>query len=54
MTMIEKYGVDTIKDIVEAILSYSEKRIRMDIEKFKKGTFHGESRVDDDGFGVSP
>jgi len=52
--MLKKYGKETVKNVVEAILSYSEKRIRSDIEKFKKGTYYGESRVDDDGFGVSP
>jgi len=52
--MLKKYSKETVKSVVEAILSYSEKRIRSDIEKFKKGTYYGESRVDDDGFGVSP
>ncbi|RLG45785.1 MAG: hydantoinase B/oxoprolinase family protein, partial [Thermoproteota archaeon] len=35
--IIEKYGPETVKQVVEAILDYSEKRIRQEIATFKKG-----------------
>ncbi|MEM2897171.1 MAG: hydantoinase B/oxoprolinase family protein [Candidatus Bathyarchaeia archaeon] len=52
--IVKKYGVKTIKESVKAIMDYAERRIRLEISKFKKGTFEGESIIDDDGFGASP
>ncbi len=44
--MCDRYGLDTIKELSDEIISRSEKATRDAIRKLPGGTYHGESRFD--------
>jgi len=52
--LLTKYGAEKIRNTVEDIHRYAEKRMRIEIEKLKDGTYSGESFLDSDGFTDSP
>jgi N-methylhydantoinase B len=54
LSFIEKYGLERFKTFVEAVLDYSEVRVRKSIERIPKGTFRAEDFMDDDGIEDKP
>jgi N-methylhydantoinase B len=52
--LIDKYGVKTLKENVEAILDYAEKQMRAEIAKIPDGEYDAESELDNDGFQTDP
>jgi len=49
-----KYGVDAVRETMRELMDYSERRVRAAIAKVPEGEYHGESWLDDDGFGETP
>lgn len=47
--LVQKYGIDHINSILEEILSYSERRMRVAIEDLPDGSFYFEDALDSDG-----
>jgi len=47
--VFERYGVETVKDVINELMIYSEKRTRAEIEKIPDGTYENEEFVLDDG-----
>lgn len=52
--VFDKYGADTVQVHMDALLDYSEKRIREGLKKIPDGTFTGVDYVDDDGLTGKP
>ena len=52
--VFEKYGPDVVQLHMDALLDYSEKRIRAGLEKIPDGTYTGVDYVDDDGLTNKP
>jgi N-methylhydantoinase B len=48
-TLLAKYGPARLEKLVEALLDYSELRMRQELRKLPPGTYHGEYLIDDDG-----
>ncbi len=46
----EEFGVEKLKEILEAIHRYAEKMMRAEISKIPEGTYEGEALLDGDGF----
>jgi N-methylhydantoinase B len=47
--MIERYGVDTVRNAVAVMRARTEKAVRACIRDIPDGTYYGESSTDDDG-----
>ena len=52
--IVEKYGLPLINEVVEDLLSYSEKLTRDEIRAIKDGRYEHEEMVLDDGFAGGP
>jgi N-methylhydantoinase B len=52
--LVEKFGSDGIRDAMDEMLDYSERRLRAAIRKLPRGTYHAEAALDDDGIGDTP
>lgn len=52
LEVIEKYGVDKVRETIEDIHLYAEQRMRKEIEKLEDGVYVGEAFLDSDGFGA--
>jgi len=48
--MAEEFGVEPLKEILEAIQAYAEEMMRAEIAKVPDGVYEGEAVLDDDGF----
>jgi len=51
--LLDDLGTDTLMESVEALLDGTERRIRRLIAGWPDGVYHGETRIDDDGFGAT-
>ncbi|MBI2991251.1 MAG: hydantoinase B/oxoprolinase family protein, partial [Deltaproteobacteria bacterium] len=49
VSLIDKYGRETVLACVEEMMDRTEKAVRAAIEKIPDGTYYGESATDDDG-----
>lgn len=49
VSLLDKYGRDTILDAVEEMLERTERSVRGQLAKVPNGTYYGESATDDDG-----
>ena len=49
VTLLDKYGVPTVKDAVEEMLDRMEANVRAQLAEVPDGTYYGESATDDDG-----
>lgn len=49
VSMLDKYGRDTILDSVEEMLARTERSVRSQLAAVPDGTYYGESATDDDG-----
>ena len=47
--LVAKYGWDTVRTYSEALIDYSERMLRAEIEKIPDGTYEAEGWLDDDG-----
>lgn len=54
LELIDKYGVEKVRETIEDIHMYAEERMRREIEKLKDGVYVGESYLDSDGFSGEP
>jgi len=52
--LCRKFGGDTVAEAMDAMLDYSERRMRTAIRAVPDGTYHGEAMIDDDGRGDEP
>lgn len=52
--LIEKYGIKAFNKAKEGLLDYGEKMVIESFKKFPKGTFSGETMLEDDGSGNGP
>jgi N-methylhydantoinase B len=52
--IFEKYGVEAVQAHTDALLDYSEKRIREGLKQIPDGTYTGVDYVDDDGLTGKP
>ncbi|MBW8012742.1 MAG: hydantoinase B/oxoprolinase family protein [Chloroflexi bacterium] len=50
IAMVDEYGRDTMKAILEGIQVYAESQMRAAISELPEGTYVGEAILDDDGF----
>lgn len=49
-----KHGAETVADAMQALIDYSERRMRSAISALPDGTWHGEAVIDDDGVSSDP
>ncbi|WP_420612598.1 hydantoinase B/oxoprolinase family protein [Candidatus Spongiisocius sp.] len=49
VTLLDKYGVPTVKEAVEEMLDRMEANVRAQLSEVPDGTYYGESATDDDG-----
>lgn len=54
LELIEKYGVEKVRETIEDIHKYAEQRMRNEIAKLKDGVYIGETYLDSDGFTEEP
>jgi len=47
--LVEKYGLEKIEALIEALLDYSERLVRAQLRQMPKGEFRAEDWLDDDG-----
>lgn len=52
--LVQQYGVETVREYMEELLAYTERRTRAEIAKLPRGTFFAEGFVDNDGFTDKP
>jgi N-methylhydantoinase B len=52
--IVEKYGLDDVSALAEALLSYSDRLMRAELQKLPAGTFCAEDFLDDDGVSDEP
>ena len=52
--LYKKYGVEVVSECLNALLDYSERRIREGIEKLPDGKYSGEVYIDNDGVTDDP
>ena len=50
--LVERYGLERFRQIVEEILNYSERRLRAALRRLKPGVYRYEDFLDDDGRGA--
>ncbi|MFC2031282.1 hydantoinase B/oxoprolinase family protein [Chloroflexota bacterium] len=50
LEMAEEFGVEPLKEILEAIQKYAEQMMRAEISKIPDGSYEGEAILDGDGF----
>ena len=49
LELIARYGPERFREIVDALLDYSEKRLRAALRRLQSGTYRFEDALDDDG-----
>lgn len=49
--LLEHYGINTVKDCLEALMDRAEDMMRRDIRSMPEGEYHGKSVIEDDGHG---
>ncbi len=52
--LLDKYGVEKIRNTIENIHQYAERRMRKEISSLKDGVYEGETFLDSDGFTEKP
>jgi N-methylhydantoinase A/oxoprolinase/acetone carboxylase beta subunit/N-methylhydantoinase B/oxoprolinase/acetone carboxylase alpha subunit len=52
-TLIERYGATRLRQCVSELLAATETQVRQLIASWPDGVYHGETFVDDDGFGTT-
>jgi N-methylhydantoinase B len=52
--LAHKYGPSVFREAIDALLNYSEQRVRAGLRGMPDGTYSGEDWVDDDGAGGDP
>jgi N-methylhydantoinase B len=52
--LVQKYGIDNVADLVEALLDYSDRLMRAELHKLPEGTFYAEDFLDSDGVDPDP
>ncbi len=52
--LCRKYGTETVRATMAALLDYSEKRVRLAIARTPDGIYYGEAKMDDDGINDRP
>lgn len=52
--LIAKYGLDTFNEAIEALLDYTERRVRAELARLPKGSFEATGFLDDDGISDVP
>jgi N-methylhydantoinase B len=50
--LLEKYGVELVRDTVRALIDYAERRTRQDLGRLPEGIYQGDYLIDDDGSGL--
>jgi N-methylhydantoinase B len=50
--LVEKYGVETVRDSVEALMDYTERRFRNEVRSWPDGVYRGASSIDTDYSGT--
>ena len=53
-SLIEKYGAETLRAYMEAILDYTERRMRREIQRIPEGTYTAEDYLDNQGVTQDP
>lgn len=48
IALVEKYGLETVRDCMKELQTYAEKLMRAHIAELKDGTYYAEDRVDQD------
>src|SRR5690606_21959912 len=46
--LFDRYGLDTVRDAIQANVDYSERRVRAEIESWADGEYYAETFVDHD------
>ena len=54
LELVEKFGVDTVRDTMQVLIDYSEGLTREAIRALPDGVYRGEDAVDDDGINEEP
>lgn len=54
LELVEEYGVETIHASMEAIMDYSERRMRAEIRAMPDGVYEARDWMEDTGFGEEP
>ena len=54
ISLLEKYGLEKVKEMLVSILQSAEELAKSEIAKFPQGTYIGEEWLDDDGFQEEP
>jgi N-methylhydantoinase B len=49
LELVEKYGLPTIRGAIDAILDYTERRVRAELAKLPRGSYEAEEFLDGDG-----
>ena len=52
--LCRKHGQTKVASVMNAVLDYSERRVRSAIAQVPDGVYHGEDAIDDDGTGSEP
>lgn len=52
--LVGQYGVETVREYMDELLAYTERRTRAEIARLPRGTFFAEGFVDNDGFTDKP
>jgi len=52
--LCEKYGAETVCEVMDEFIIYSERRMRAGIREIPNGVYYGEDAVDDDGTSDKP
>ncbi|APX23041.1 MAG: methylhydantoinase [Rhodobacteraceae bacterium] len=52
--MCERYGAETVEEVMAEFQSYTERRVRAAIAEAPDGVYLGEAVIDDDGVGTTP
>ncbi|MBS7630053.1 hydantoinase B/oxoprolinase family protein [Candidatus Bathyarchaeota archaeon] len=52
--LIENYGLETVQDAMNAVMDYSERRVRAELEKMPEGTYTASDFLEDTGNEENP
>jgi N-methylhydantoinase B len=52
--LCDRYGVDALKEAIQAMFAHGREVARMALARLPKGEFTAEMKIDDDGFGGDP
>ncbi len=53
-SLVERYGLETVRDGSRALIDYSDRRLRAEIETLPDGCFEASTIVEDDGVSADP